>query len=401
MKISNTKLKIKKGCEIRIIKGSPWIFSNEIENFAALKSLPKGALVEVEIKKDFTFAKNSFALAYFNPHSLIAARILTYDATQKIDEDFFAEKILNALALRQKFFDKPFFRLVHSEADFLPGLVIDCFGEVLVCQISTAGMENLSEFLVAALTKIFPSKAIIFRNDVEARRFEGLPLEVKTIKGEVAGELEIIENNLKFLIDVKSGQKTGWFFDQRQNREFIGNFSKNADVLDAFCYLGGFGLNALKNDAKSVTFLDSSADALAALKKNIALNNFSQNCEIICAKVFETLEDAEFQKKRFDVVVLDPPAFVKSKKDFFVGLKAYEKLIKLSAGLVKKGGILMLTSCSHHASTSDLIAAANDGFRKSNRHAKLIRTFGADIDHPINAALKESEYLKSITFLVE
>lgn len=395
MIISNTKLKIKKGSEIRIIKGSPWIFSNEIENFTALKSLTKGALVEVEIKKDLTFA-----LAYFNPHSLIAARILTYDATQKIDENFFVQKISAALLLRQKFFDKPFFRLVHSEADFLPGLVIDCFGEVLVCQISTAGMENLSEFLIAALTKIFPSKAIIFRNDVEARRFEGLPSDVKTVKGEVADELEIIENNLKFLIDVKRGQKTGWFFDQRQNRQFIGDVAKNAEVLDAFCYLGGFGLNALKNGAKSVTFLDSSADALTALKKNIALNNFSQNCEIICAKVFETLADAEFQKKRFDVVVLDPPAFIKSKKDFFVGLKAYEKLVRLSANLVKPNGLLMLSSCSHNCSLTDLIAAANDGFFKSKRAAKLIRSNGAGLDHPINAALKESEYLKSTTFLV-
>ncbi len=396
MKISNTKLKIKKGSETRIIKGSPWIFSNEIENFAALKSLSKGTLVEVEI-----FAKNSFALAYFNPQSLISARILTYDLKQKIDETFFVEKISAALVLRQKFFDKPFFRLVHSEADFLPGLVIDCFGEVLVCQISTAGIENLSPFLVAALTKIFPTKAIIFRNDIEVRQLEGLEIEVKIIKGKVEDELEIIENDLKFLIDAKTGQKTGWFFDQRKNREFIGQFSKNAEVLDAFCYLGGFGLNALKNGAKSVTFIDSSKEALVGLKKNIALNNFSQNCEIICAKIFETLENAEFQKKRFDIVVLDPPAFVKSKKDFFVGLKAYEKLVRLSANLVQPNGLLMLSSCSHNCTLKDLVAAANDGFFKSKRASKLIRTYGADFDHPINPALKESEYLKSITFLVE
>ena len=172
-------------------------------------------------------------------------------------------------------------------------------------------------------------------------------------------------------------------------------------MLDAFCYLGGFGLNALKNGAKSVTFLDSSEDALARLKKNIELNAITQKVEIICDKVYDILENGSFHKRQFDVVNLDPPAFIKSKKDFFSGLKGYEKLIKLSANLVKPNGILMLSSCSHNATLSDLIAAANDGFRKVGRRAKLIRTFGAGYDHPIHPALKESEYLKSITFLVE
>lgn len=395
MKISNTKLRIKRHSEIRIVKGHPWIFSNEIENFAALKNLEKGSLVIVQINKD-----DDFALAYFNPHCLIAARILTHDLTQKIDEDFFVEKILAAKNLREKFYDKPFYRLIHSEADFLPGLVIDRFGDVLSCQISTAGMEKLSPILISALEKIFPNAAIIFRNDVEARKFEGLESEVKIVKGEIPDEIEIEENGLKFLIDIKNGQKTGWFFDQRENRKFIGSISQNCDVLDAFCYLGGFGLNALKNNAKSVTFIDSSEEALEKLKKNISQNNFAEN-EIIAGKVFEILENPDFQKRVFDVVLLDPPAFIKSKKDFFVGLKGYEKLTRLGTKLTKKGGILMLTSCSHNATLPDLIAAANDAFRKSNRKAKLIRTCGAGFDHPVNPALKESEYLKSITFLVE
>ncbi len=395
MKISNTKLRIKRHSEIRIVKGHPWIFSNEIENFSALKNLEKGSLVIVQINKD-----DDFALAYFNPHSLIAARILTHDLTQKIDEDFFVEKILAAKNLREKFYDQPFYRLIHSEADFLPGLVIDRFGDVLSCQISTAGMEKLSPILISALEKIFPNAAIIFRNDVEARKFEGLESEIKIIKGEIPNEIEIEENGLKFLVDVKNGQKTGWFFDQRENRKFIGSISKNCDVLDAFCYLGGFGLNALKNNAKSVTFIDSSEEALEKLKKNLSQNNFAEN-EIIAGKVFEILENPDFQKRVFDVVLLDPPAFIKSKKDFFVGLKGYEKLVRLGAKLTKKGGILSLTSCSHNATLPDLIASANDAFRKSNRKAKLIRTCGAGFDHPINPALKENEYLKSITFLVE
>jgi 23S rRNA (cytosine1962-C5)-methyltransferase len=393
------KLRIKRHSELRIVRGHPWIFSNEIENFAALKGLEKGTIIEVVINKD-----DSFAIAYFNPHSLIAARILTYDLNQKIDENFFIEKISSAKALREKFFDKPFYRLIHSEADFLPGLVIDRYNDVLSCQISTAGMEKLSPILISALEKIFPDCAIIFRNDIESRKFEGLELYTKTIRGEVADKIEIEENNLKFSIDVNGGQKTGWFFDQRMNRDFIGSISKDADVLDAFCYLGGFGFNALKGKAKSVTFIDSSADVISAIEANLAnaaqLENKAKT-ELITSKVYDTLEDPDFQKRRFDIVLLDPPAFIKSKKDFFSGLKGYEKLIKLSANLVKKNGILMLTSCSHHATLSDLIAAANDGFRKIGRRAKLIRTFGAGYDHPIHPALKESEYLKSITFLVE
>ncbi len=389
-------LRIKRHHDLRISKGHPWIFSNEIENFPALKNLEKGSLIEVNINKE-----DLFALAYFNPHSLISARILTYNLNQKIDVEFFVEKILAAKTLREKFFDKPFYRLVHSEADFLPGLVIDRFVDIFVCQISTAGMENLSEFLIQALRKIFPNCAIIFRNDVEARRFEGLEPYIRVVKGEIADEIELEENGVKFLTNVKSGQKTGWFFDQRKNREFIGSISKNCDVLDAFCYLGGFGLNALKNGANSVTFIDSSEEVLTKLRSNISRNFAEKNTEVICKKVYDVLEDEEFQKKQFDVVVLDPPAFIKSKKDFFSGLKGYEKLIKLSANLVKKNGILMLTSCSHNATVADLISAANDGFRKSGRKAKLIRTFGAECDHPIHPALKESEYLKSITFFVE
>ncbi len=396
MEISNPKLRIKHHNEIRIVRDHPWIFSNEIENFAELKTLEKGTIVDVEIKKGETFAT-----AYFNPQSLIAARILSRKAGEKIDAEFFEKRILAAKFLREKFFDKPFYRLIHSEADFLPGLVVDRFDNVLSCQVSTAGMEKLTPFLTAALEKIFPDAAIIFRNDVDSRKFEGLELYVKTAKGEVADEISVEENNLKFLADVKSGQKTGWFFDQRINRDFIGSLAKDCDVLDAFCYAGGFGLNALKNGAKSVTFIDSSESALSHLRKNIALNNFTQNCEIICDKVVEALDNPEFQKKQFDIIVLDPPAFVKSKKDFAVGLKAYEKLVRLSTKLLKKNGILMLASCSHNASLADLLAAANDGLRKSDRKARLIRTFGAGFDHPVNPALKESEYLKSITFLVE
>jgi 23S rRNA (cytosine1962-C5)-methyltransferase len=395
--MTNPKIKIKLSHEKRILAGSPWIYSNEIDNFSEVKTLKKGQLVEVTIKDD-----QPYALAYFNPNCLIAARILSRDVTTKINESFFIKRILAAKSLRDKFFDQPFYRLIHSEADFLPGLIIDRYGDNLSCQISTFGMENLQEYLIAALEKIFPEGKIIFRNDTEARKIEGLELYNKTMKGEPDfGGIEIIENDLKFLIDPILGQKTGWFFDQRKNRQFIGEISKNLEVLDLFCYNGGFGLNALKNDAKSVTFVDSSAKALERVKKNIALNEFSEkNYEILNKKVVDLLEDPEFQKRQFDLVIIDPPALIKAKKDFYVGIKLYEKLIKLSASLVKKNGFLFIASCSHNLSNTDLINAANAALKKAKCKARIIRQFGADIDHPINSALKESEYLKSLCFFL-
>ncbi len=254
-------------------------------------------------------------------------------------------------------------------------------------------MENLSQFLIEALQEIFPNCAVIFRNDVEVRKMEGLENYTKIICGEIPDEIEVVENEISYLVNIKSGQKTGWFFDQRINRDFVAQISKGADVLDAFCYLGGFGMNALKGGAKSVVFVDSSIEAINSINKK-ALKNASA----ICEKTFDFLEN---NQQKFDIVLLDPPAFIKNKKDFHSGIKGYEKLIKLGAKSVKRGGILMISSCSHHASKQDLLEAANNAFRKNNHQAKLIRSFGAGFDHPLHPALKESEYLKSLTFLVE
>ncbi len=395
------KLHIKNQQEIRIVMGHPWVYSNEIANFAEAKNLESGSLVEIHIPKH----SNAFALAYFNPHQLIAARILSYNFAEIIDETFFVNRLFKAKNLREKFFSKPFYRLIHSEADGLPGLVVDRFDNVFSCQITTAGMEKMKALIILALQKTFPKCAIIFRNDVEARKFEGLQLEENDSVGEISDEIIIEENELKYSIDAKTGQKTGWFFDQRANRDFIAKVSKDANVLDAFCYQGGFGVNALKGGAKSVTFIDSSKEALEKAKINVALNFPEQkSCEFICDKVFETLEKLAAANKQFGVIVLDPPAFVKSKKDLFAGLRGYEKLVRLALPLLKENGILLLASCSHNVTLPDLIEAANNGLRKglagSGRSARMIRTHGTSFDHPIHPALKESEYLKSIAFMV-
>ncbi len=393
------KLQIKNQQEFKLIEGHPWIYSNCIANFAELKTLEKGSLVEVCLPK-----KPAFAIAYFNPNQLIAGRILTYDASEIIDEKFFEKRILTAKILREKFFDKPFYRLIHSEADGLAGLVIDRFDDILSCQISTLGMEKLQDFLILALKKLFPNCKIIFKNDSESRKFEGLEVEIKTIHGEISGQKTIEENGVKFNINIESGQKTGWYYDQRKNREFVGSISSGAEVLDAFCYQGSFGLNALKNGAKSVTFIDSSQEAVDRARSNVELNDLNiAKCEFVCEKAFVALEKMASASKQFDIIVLDPPAFVKTKKDLHSGLKGYEKLVRLALPLLKTNGILFLASCSHNVSLDDLTDAANKATRKffeNKKTAKLVRTFGADIDHPLHPTLKESEYLKSIAFFI-
>lgn len=386
-------LKVKKGQDRRLNAGSPWVYSNEIENIADLAGILSGSLVKI---------KNGFGdvvgVGYYNRHSLISARVLSFDGNQEINQEFFVQKISQALKLRQDFFTLPYYRLVHSEADGLPGLIIDRFDNLLVLQITTAGIENLLEKIILALNVLFSNPVIILRNDVSARKLEGLEEYVKVVQGEVSAQNILIENDLEFYFDPLLGQKTGWFFDQRQNRKFIAEVAKDKDVLDCYCYNGGFGIGCALSGAKSVTFIDSSDVAIENVKENIALNNLDGNFEYLHGKVFDQLENLLKLGKKYQLVVLDPPAFIKSKKDFFAGIKGYEKLTKIATGLVGKGGYLFIASCSHNAGLEDLIKASACGIRKSGRFSKIIRIFGADVDHPIHPALKESEYLKSISF---
>lgn len=391
-------VKINKAQQLRIIYGSPWVYSNEISNFSELKNIALGSLVKIAIEKN-----NDFAIAYFNPHSLIACRILSYDCLQKIDVDFFNNLINQALKIREKFFTKPYYRLIHSEGDFLPGLIIDRFDKVFVCQISTAGMDKFSTLIIASLLKIFGDNiCIVFKNDIDSRKLEKLELETKIVHGTLPEKITVFEDDLEFQCDIILGQKTGWFFDQYSNHKFIKNISNNLKVLDCFCYCGGFGVNALAGNAQKVVFVDSSPLAIEITKNTCKSLEVNNNYEFHQTKVFDYLEHNQNLNEgdKFDLIILDPPAFIKSKKDYQSGLKGYEKLVKLSLGLLKNNAILMLNSCSHHASQLDLINCVKSACYKSNRKSRLIRTNGAGIDHPVHLALKENEYLKSLTFFI-
>jgi 23S rRNA (cytosine1962-C5)-methyltransferase len=389
-------IKLKKGQDRKVNAGHPWVYSNEIESDPKLAEIPSGSLVKIA-----NAFENFLGFGYYNRHSLIAVRILTKKEHQEINQEFFTKKIEQALKLRADFFAEPYYRLIHSEADGLPGLVADRFNNLVVLQVTTAGMENLLEQIVAALNSLIPNLTIVLRNDVPARKLEGLQEYTKVLQGELPAENILIENGLKFNFDPINGQKTGWFFDQRENRKFIAELVKGKDMLDCYCYNGGFGINAAGAGANSVTFIDSSDLAIKNVKENISLNNLSAgNFEFVNGKVFDELENLTKTGRKFQVVVLDPPAFVKSKKDFFAGIKGYEKLTKLATKLVAKNGYLFIASCSHNASLQDLIRSSASGIDKAGKSAKIVRVFGAGFDHPLHPFLPESEYLKSITYQI-
>lgn len=392
MILENINIYLKKNHDKRVKSSHPWVYSNEIEKIVPA-SPEAGSLA-----KFFAFDGSFLGCGYYNKHSLIAGRILSFKNGVKIDADFFIEKIKAAFSWRSQIFEAPFYRLIHAEGDGLAGLVIDRFDNIFVCQITTAGMEKMSEFIIAALKFLFVNPVIIFRNDTASRQLEGLPSEVKIVEGNLEQENIVIENGLKFYFDPINGQKTGWFFDQRENRKSVAQLALNKDVLDVYCYNGGFGINCAKNQAKSVTFIDSSAPALEKVKENVSLNDIKIPCNYLASSAFDELEKLQNLGKKFGLVMLDPPAFIKSKKDFFSGVKGYEKLVKLGAALVEDGGFLFLASCSHNINLEELISASILGIRKAGREGRIIRKGGAGYDHPINACLNENEYLKSVTY---
>jgi 23S rRNA (cytosine1962-C5)-methyltransferase len=384
-------IKPREGRKARL--GSPWIFSNEIVMDAAAKALPPGALVHVKHDDG-----QDAGTGYFNSKSLIAVRLLARENGAAIDATFFGGRIKRALALRDMIYAKPFYRLVHAEGDGLPGLTIDRFGDVVVVQITTAGMEALLTPLKMALETVLAPITIILRNDTSARALEGLESYVRAEKGEM-GRIAVEENGARYFADLGQGQKTGWYYDQRDNRAFIAGLAKGKSVLDAYSYTGSFGILAAKMGASETVCLDSSAPALTLAEESAAANKVSLSA--VKADVFEELERLAAQKEVFDIVVADPPPFVKSKKDLEPGAKAYRKLARLAAAVTKPGGTLLLASCSHNIPTDRFAAECAAGIMRGGRKASLIRSAGASPDHPVHPMLPESAYLKSLVYALD
>ena len=384
------------GQDRRLRAGHPWIYSNELRMDAAAKALPPGAPVCV-----ISGEGRPLALALFNPHSLIAARVITRNKDATIDAAFVERRLARALRLRERLFEHTYYRLAHAEADGLPGLVVDRFGEVLVCQLNSAGMASLEPLITAALDRLLAPRAIVLRNDSPVRELEGLAQEVRVVKGALEGPIELIENGVTFLVDPLEGQKTGWYYDQRDNRAFVARLVRGQTVLDLYSYSAGFGLQAAAAGAESVLALDRSQLGLDLATASAERSGLGARLETAREDAFAALDRLAADKRRFGVVVADPPAFVRSKKDLKPGLRGYRKLARACAPLVAEEGILAISCCSHNVPEEAFADEVRRGLRDAGRGGRLLRRAGAGPDHPSHPALPESAYLKCLVYALD
>ena len=390
---SRPAIRLQEGHHKRALGGHPWLYSNEIAMDSAAKALPPGTLVAIHAADG-----RPVGTATFNPHTLIAARVLDSDPTKAIDARFFAERFARAAALRARVIGAPFHRLVHAEADGLGGLVIDRYGDSLAVQVTTAGMNRLIEPILAGLDAVLAPGAVALSR-APAHEAEGLEAGTAIVKGTLDGPVGVEEGPVRGLADLAHGQKTGWFYDQRDNRAFMARLAQGARCLDAYCYTGAFGLHLAAGGAAEVVGIDRSADALALAAR--AAEAAGAPCRFVRAEVFGELERLTAVNARFDVVIADPPAFVKSRKDLAVGLKAYRKLARLAASLVSPGGFLFIASCSHNVDDTAFAAEVARGLSRAGRMGRLLRRAGAGPDHPVHPLLPESAYLKAQAFQLD
>jgi len=376
--------------------GHPWIYSNEIAMDAAAKALPAGALVTLRRSDE-----RPLGVAMFNPHTLLAARLLDRDAARPIGKRFFVRHLERALRLRERIYRPPYYRLIHAEADGLPGLVIDRFGSVLVVQANTAGIDRLMPLVLDALQQVLSPDAIALRNDSPARALEGLPTETRVAVGQIDGPAPLEENGVLYEADVLAGQKTGWFYDQRDNRAFIAGLADGARVIDLYTYSGGFAVAAACAGAASVLGIDRSEPALALAEGASRRNDVAERCIFRRAEVFAEAAALSASGERFDIVIADPPPFARSKRDVGPALRGYRKLARLAAQVTAPGGVLFLASCSHNVGAPDFAEAVRRGLADAGRGARILRQAGAGPDHPVHPALPETAYLKALTLTLD
>jgi 23S rRNA (cytosine1962-C5)-methyltransferase len=373
----------------RAALGNPWIYSNEIVMDSAAKALSAG-----ELARFYAHDGAYLGAGSFNVRTLIAGRLFTRNPIETIDAAFFARRFERAEALRARLIGSPFYRLIHAEADGLPGLVIDRFGDVFSLQANAAGMDRLLPQILEGLNEVFDVKGIVAHNESAARELEGLPRETRALQGEIPSEVELLEGGVRYVTDLLGGQKTGWYFDQRDNHALVARYAKGMKLLDLYCHAGGFGVAAAKAGANEVVGVDSSEPALGLARKAAKLNGVESACRFEKADAFENLEKRAAAKERFDIVVADPPPFVKSRKDLASGARGYRKLARLSAELVAKDGLLFIASCSHNMSLELFTEEVAKGLAEAKREGAILHTVFAAPDHPVHPHLPESGYLK-------
>jgi 23S rRNA (cytosine1962-C5)-methyltransferase len=387
-------LKLKRGEDRRLRAGHVWIFSNEVDTAATpLTAFEPGARVQVHSDRD-----QFLGFGYVNPRTLIAARIVGRDPAYPLDGSLIVHRLRVALALRERLYREPYYRLVFGESDGLPGLVLDRYGDVIVAQSGTAGVESLRAEIEAAIGKVVNAGVIVWKNDSGARELEGLEKAVGIwADGEWAAAPEIVnvrEQGIDFVAPLAAGQKTGWFYDQAANRERLRRYlPAGSRVLDVCSYVGAWAISALKGGAASATCVDSSASALEFVARNAEANGVE--VDTLREDAFDALKQLQESGAKFDVIILDPPAFAKRKKDAPQAQAAYRKLNQLALPLIEKDGLLVSCSCSYHMAADELQAAIQGAARHGSRFVQILELGGQSPDHPVHPAIPETRYLKS------
>ena len=391
--MTHKALRLKDRADRRLKAGHLWIYSNEVDTKATpLKGFSTGELVLIE-----NAAGKAIGTGYVNPNTLICARLVSRDARYMLDKSLLVHRIKVALSLRERLFDKPCYRLIFGDSDSLPGLVVDRFGDVLVVQISTAGMELVKDQIVEALVQVLKPTGILLKNDGSSRKLENLPEYIEVAHGEVPDEVELEENGVRFLAPVMKGQKTGWFYDHRLNRDRLRHYVKGKRVLDVFSYVGGWGVQCAAFGAEEVICVDASEKAVDLVHRNAELNGLQDKVGTMQGDAFEALKQLKAEGEQFDVIIVDPPAFIKRRKDVKAGELAYRRINEMAMRLLSKDGILVACSCSMHLQRDSMLDALRAGSRHIERNLQIIEQGHQGPDHPILPAIPETEYIKAMT----
>lgn len=379
------------GSERRLKAGHLWIYSNEIDTAQSpLKNYAAGEQVVVQDAKG-----KALGIAYLNPSNLICGRLVSRDVRYPLDRSLLVHRFKVALGLREMHYPQPCYRLVYGESDGLPGLVIDRFFDIFVVQISTAGMEAVRDEIVDAMNKVFQPQAILFRNDGKMRSMEGLDSYVEVLQGEVPEFAPLVENGVNLVAPVLDGQKTGWFYDHRENRARMMHLAKGKRVLDLFSYVGGWGAQALAAGAAEVVCVDSSQTALDVAAENARLNQGEMRFKGLRGDAFDICKALIAEGERFDIVITDPPAFIQRRKDIRNGERAYSRINNFAMRLLGRDGVLVAGSCSMHLTRESLVDILRGNTRELDRSAQLFLQGHQGADHPIHPAIPETEYLKA------
>ena len=383
-------LYLKRGEDQRLRAGHLWVFSNEVD----VKRSPLTGFEPGETCAIIDHQGKAIGVGYVNPNSLIAARLVTRGLDHAFDRSLIVHRLNVALALRERLYAEPYYRLVFGESDGLPGLTLDRFGDVLVGQITTAGMERIKDSITEAIAKVLKPRQLWWKNDASVRTLENLPSYADLGYGEYGAPAIVREGGLEFEIDPVGGQKTGWFYDQRENRDRLARLVAGKRVLDVFSYLGAWGMRAAAFGASEVVCVDASQAAVDAIGRNAERNGFADRVRAVRADAFDHLKALREARERFDVVILDPPAFVKRKKDFAEGRLAYRRINELGMQVLAKDGVLVTCSCSYHMPRAALLESVQQGARHLDRQVQSLISLQQGPDHPVHPAIPETDYLK-------